>query len=81
MANALKNDFDEQQYTLSADNMGVAEEMVEALESEDQQRIDELAAKMVLPLSLLKAIGKEKVAEYGFPTLTAELANDTEWLK
>ena len=73
--------FDEKRYTLSPENIQVARDMVDALVAKDQHKIDELATKMVLPLSLLKAFGKDFVLRNGLPTVTAELANDTDWLK
>jgi len=73
--------FDEKHYTLSPENIQVARDMADALAAWDQEKIDELATKMVLPLSMLKALGKDFVKKTGLPTVTAELAHDTDWLK
>jgi len=73
--------FNEEQYTLSPENIQVAMDMVDALVAKDQEKIDELATKLVAPLSLLKIFGKDFVKETGLPTFHAELANDTDWLR
>ena len=67
----------------------LARDMVDALDEitstcggfYDKEKIDELARKLILPLSRLKFCGKEFVLENGLPTITAEIANDTDWLK
>ena len=71
----------ERKYVLSPENMQVARDIVRAISAKDYEKMDELAKKMILPLSLLKGYGKERVLEYGLPTITAEIANDTDWLK
>ena len=71
----------EKKYVLSRENVKVAHQMADALGARDQEKIDELAKKLILPLSQLKAYGKEFVPENGLPTITAEIANDTDWLK
>ena len=71
----------ERKYVLSPENVQVARDIVKAISAKDYEKMDELAKKMILPLSLLKGYGKERVLEYGLPTITAEIANDTDWLK
>ncbi len=71
----------ERKYVLSPENLQVARDMVDALDADDKEKIDELARKLILPLSRLKFCGKEFVLENGLPTITAEIANDTDWLK
>ena len=71
----------EKKYVLSPENVQVARDIVKAISAKDYEKMDELAKKMILPLSLLKGYGKERVLEYGLPTITAEIANDTDWLK
>ncbi len=72
---------DEDKYTLSPENMKVVDELMDALIANDMEKIDELATKLILPLRELKGYGKDKVRKYGLPTITAEIANDTDWLK
>ena len=71
----------ERKYVLSPENLQVARDMLDALEIDDKEKIDELARKLILPLSRLKFCGKEFVLENGLPTITAEIVNDTDWLK
>ena len=71
----------ERKYVLSPENVQVARDMLDALEIDDDEKIDELARKLILPLSRLKFYGKEFVLENGLPTITAEIVNDTDWLK
>ena len=71
----------ERKYVLSPENLQVARDMVDALDADDKEKIDELARKLILPLSRLKFCGKEFVLENGLPTITAEIVNDTDWLK
>ena len=47
----------------------------------DMSKVYELNSKVVVPLSMLKALDKDLIHETGTSTLTAELANDTDWLK
>ena len=72
---------DEDKYVLSPENVQVAFDMVDAMSAKDYEKMDELAKKLILPLSRLKFHGKEHVLKYGLPTITAEIANDTDWLK
>ena len=71
----------ERKYVLSPENVQVAHDIADAIAAKDYEKMDELAKKMILPLSLLKGYGKERVLEYGLPTITAEIVNDTDWLK
>ena len=59
----------------------VAFELAEAYLAYDEEKMRELSKKLILPLSRLKSCGKEFVLEYGILTITAEIANDTDWLK
>ena len=72
---------EEDKYVLSPENVEVAREMARAYIADDEEKMDELAKKLILPLSRLKFHGKEHVLKYGLPTITAETANDTDWLK
>ena len=71
----------ERKYVLSPENVQVAHDIADAIAAKDYDKMHELAKKMILPLSLLKCYGKERVLEYGLPTITAEIVNDTDWLK
>ena len=71
----------ERKYVLSPENVQVAHDIADAIAAKDYDKMDELAKKMILPLSLLKGYGKEFVLATGLPTITAEIANDTDWLK
>ena len=71
----------ERKYVLSPENVQVAHDIADAIAAKDYDKMDELAKKLIIPLSLLKCYGKERVLEYGLPTITAEIANDTDWLK
>ena len=71
----------EEKYCLSPQNMEYAHQMVKALVANDEEKMAELDKKLVLPLSQLKALGKEDVLRRGLPTITAEIVNDTDWLK
>ena len=72
---------EEDKYVLSPENVEVAREMARAYIADDLEKMRELAKKLILPLSRLKFHGKEHVLKYGLPTITAEIANDTDWLK
>jgi hypothetical protein len=72
---------DEKKYTLSSENMKICRDLGDALVAGDRDRIDELRRKFVLPLRSLKGYGREYVIRHGLPTITAEIANDTDWLK
>jgi hypothetical protein len=71
----------EDELLLSEENMKVVYELADALEAGDLDRIYELQTKMILPLKTLKYYGSEYVIRNGLPTITAEIANDTDWLK
>ena len=71
----------EKKYVLSPENVEVAREMARAISAKDYEKMDELGKKLIIPLSLLKCYGKEFVLATGVPTITAEIANDTDWLK
>ncbi len=66
---------------VSPENQQATSEMVAALVANDMEEVHKIAKKMILPLDMMKAVGKDFVHRYGFPTTAAELANDTEWLK
>jgi hypothetical protein len=72
---------DEKKYILSPENLQVCRDLVDALVARDQDRIDELRRKLILPLRSLKGYGREYVIRNGLPTITAEIADDTDWLK
>jgi hypothetical protein len=72
---------DEDKYVLSPENIQVNRDLADALVARDQDRIDELRRKFVLPLKALKGYGREYVIRHGLPTITAEIANDTDWLE
>ena len=72
---------DEDKYVLAPENVQCAMDMVDALAANDMEKVNELAKKLILPLRTLKGNGKEFVLRKGLPTITAEIANDTDWLK
>ena len=72
---------EEDKYVLSPENVEVAREMARAFIADDSEKMIELAKKLILPLRRLKSYGKDYVLENGLPTITAEIANDTDWLK
>jgi hypothetical protein len=72
---------DEDKYVLSKENLQVARDLADALMADDDDLIYELRTKFILPLRSLKGYGKEYVIRHGLPTITAEIANDTDWLK
>jgi ABC-type histidine transport system ATPase subunit len=72
---------DEDKYVLSKENIQVTRDLADAFAARDQDRIIELRTKLILPLRSLKGYGKEYVIRNGLPTITAEIANDTDWLK
>jgi hypothetical protein len=72
---------DEKKYTQSPENRQVCRDLVDALMADDIDQIYELRTKFILPLKALKGYGREYVIRNGLPTITAEIANDTEWLK
>ena len=71
----------EEKYVLSPENMDIARELADALIARDDDKVAEMKRKLVLPLRRLKHLGKDYVLEHGLPTITAEIANDTDWLK
>ena len=72
---------EEDKYVLSPENVEVAREMARAFIADDSEKMIELAKKLILPLRRLKSYGKDYVLENSLPTITAEIANDTDWLK
>ena len=56
----------ERKYVLSPENVQVAHDIADAIAAKDYEKMDELAKKMILPLSLLKGYGKERVLEVWF---------------
>ena len=71
----------ERKYVLSPENVQVAHDIADAIAAKDYEKMHELGKKLIIPLSLLKCYGKEFVLATGVPTITAEIANDTDWLK
>ena len=71
----------EEKYCLSAENLEIANQMADAVIAKDHEKMAELDKKMILPLARLKSLGKEEVLRRGLPTITAEIVNDTDWLK
>ena len=68
---------EEDKYVLSPENVEVAREMARAFIADDSEKMIELAKKLI-PLRRLKSYGKDYVLENGLPTITAEIANDTD---
>ena len=68
----------ERKYILSRENVKIAHEIADALVANNQEKIDELAKKLILPLSKLKFHVKNLVLENGLPTITTEVANHTD---
>ena len=77
----IKPHPNEDDYVLSPENVQCARDMVDALAAKDMERARELSKKLILPLWRLKSYGKEHILKNGIPTITAEIANDTDWLK
>ena len=71
----------EDDLVMSPENVQVAFDMIDALCADDDDEVDRLAKKMIVPANLLKVFGKEFVLRKGLPTITCELADDTKWLK
>ncbi len=71
----------EKKYVLSPENLKVNGQIAEALLADDMDKVDELLTKWILPLKSLKNLGREFVIRNGLPTVTAEIANDTDWLE
>ena len=71
----------EEQHCLSEKNLQLARDMGDALLAGDEEKQAEIEKQMILPLSRLKFLGKEYVIENGLPTICAEIAGDTDWLK
>ncbi len=81
MSNQIKPHINEKEYTHSPENQQATLDMADALVSGDAEEIRRVAKKIIFPLDTLKILGKDFINDYGFPTITAELANDTQWLK
>jgi hypothetical protein len=71
----------EKKYVHSPENIKVTNDLIDALYNKDYDKFDELRSKVIFPLSLLKAYGKDFVIRNGLPIITAEIVNDTDWLK
>ena len=71
----------EEKYVLSPQNIEYVHQMVDAIVDDDEERMAELEKKIIIPLARLKTLGKEYIHKHGVPTITAELVNDTDWLK
>ena len=71
----------EEKYVLSPENVEIARQMADAVIANDEDKMAELDKKLVLPLRRLKAIGRDGVLRRGLPTITAEIVDDTDWLK
>ena len=65
----------------SPENMKVREALVQAYVDGDEEEFNRLVKIMIAPSGLLKALGKDFVERTGAPTITCEMANDTDWLK
>ena len=65
----------------SPENLKIQGELVQAYIDGDEEEFARLAKIMIAPSGLLKALGKEFVERRGVPTITCEMANDTDWLK
>ena len=85
-ASGIKADYNEDDYVYSEENLqaiyATMDAMRDVLDGKgDMSKVYELHSKAVFPLRMLKAAGKDIVLETRTSTLTAELANDTDWLK
>ena len=65
----------------SPENMKVREALVQAYVDGDEEEWNRLVKIMITPSGHLKALGKDFVERTGAPTITCEMANDTDWLK
>ncbi len=81
MSNQIKPHIDEKKYTHSPENKQATLDMADALVSYDMEEIRRAAKKVIFPLDTLKVFGKDFVNDYELSTITAEIANDTQWLK
>ena len=65
----------------SSENLKNGRAMVQAYIAGDKEESERLMKKVIQPSGLLKALGKDFVKSREIPTITCEMANDTEWLK
>ena len=65
----------------SPENLKIQGELVQAYVDGDEEEWNRLVKIMIAPSGLLKALGKDFVERTGAPTITCEMANDTDWLK
>ena len=65
----------------SPENRKIRQASIKAYIAGDREECDRLAKKLIVPSGLLKALGKDFVKSKGLPTITCEMADDTEWLK
>ena len=65
----------------SPENLKVRRALVQAYVDGDEEEFNRLVKIMIAPSGLLKALGKDFVERTGAPTITCEMANDTDWLK
>ena len=63
------------------ENRKVGRAMVQAYANGNKEEAERLMKKYIAPSGLLKALGKDFVERTGVPTITCEMANDTDWLK
>ena len=65
----------------SPENKKVRKAIVQAYINGDKEEVDRLMKILIAPSGQLKALGKDFVERTGAPTITCEMANDTDWLK
>ena len=63
------------------ENRKVRRAMIDAYIAGDEEEWSRLVKKLIVRSGLLKALGKNFVERTGAPTITCEMANDTDWLK
>ena len=65
----------------SPENRKIRQASIKAYIAGDREECDRLAKKLIVRSGLLKALGKDFVKSKELPTITCEMADDTEWLK
>ena len=72
---------EEEKLVETPENHEVGSALIKAYIAGDKEEYDRLIKKLIVPSSLLKALGKDFVKSKGMSTITCEAVGDTEWLK
>ena len=65
----------------SPENRKIRRALIDAYIAGDKEEWSRLVKILIVPSGQLKALGKNFVERTGAPTITCEMANDTDWLK